>query len=84
MDYKAKYQLWLEDDYFDEDTKNELLAIRDDEKEIDKGGSDNYLLGAVMSGVAVTGYNNYNCNIEKYSGEEIPNDCDKPQNIFEF
>ena len=35
MDYKAKYQLWLEDDYFDAETKNELLAIRDDEKEIE-------------------------------------------------
>ena len=35
MDYKAKYQLWLEDNYFDAETKNELLSIRDDEKEIE-------------------------------------------------
>ncbi|MED9904760.1 MAG: phospho-sugar mutase [Lachnospiraceae bacterium] len=35
MCYKNKFQFWLEDNYFDEDTKNELLAIRNDEKEIE-------------------------------------------------
>ena len=35
MDYQSKYQFWLENDYFDEDTKKELSAIRDDEKEIE-------------------------------------------------
>ncbi|MBO5165823.1 MAG: phospho-sugar mutase [Lachnospiraceae bacterium] len=35
MDYQSKYQFWLENDYFDEDTKKELAAIRDDEKEIE-------------------------------------------------
>ncbi len=34
MEYKSKFQFWLENDYFDEDTKKELLAIRD-EKEIE-------------------------------------------------
>lgn len=35
MDYQSKYQFWLENDYFDEDTKKELAAIRDDEKKIE-------------------------------------------------
>ncbi len=34
MDFKEMYRFWCEDDYFDAATKAELLAIRDDEKEI--------------------------------------------------
>jgi phosphoglucomutase len=33
-DYKKEYEFWLENDYFDEDTKDQLLAIKDDETEI--------------------------------------------------
>ncbi len=35
MAYMDEFKFWLEDDYFDQETKNELLAIRDDEKEIE-------------------------------------------------
>lgn len=35
MSYKEQFEFWLADDYFDEATKNELLAIRNDEKEIE-------------------------------------------------
>jgi len=35
MNYKEQFDFWLNDDYFDEGTKNELLAIRNDEKEIE-------------------------------------------------
>ena len=35
MDYMSKFQFWLDNEYFDEDTKQELLAIRNDEKEIE-------------------------------------------------
>lgn len=35
MNYKEQYDFWLEDDYFDQDTKNELLAIRNDEGEVE-------------------------------------------------
>lgn len=35
MNYKDQYQFWLEDDYFDEKTKEELRAIANDEKEIE-------------------------------------------------
>jgi len=31
MGYMDEFKFWLEDDYFDQDTKNELLAIKDDE-----------------------------------------------------
>ena len=33
-DYMKIYEQWLADPYFDEDTKNELRAIADDENEI--------------------------------------------------
>ncbi len=35
MGYKEEFQFWLEDDYFDQDTKNELLAIRNNEAEVE-------------------------------------------------
>ena len=35
MDYKKEYEKWLESDYFDAATTAELLAIKDDEKEIE-------------------------------------------------
>lgn len=35
MSYKDEYQFWLEDAYFDAETKAELKAIADDEKEIE-------------------------------------------------
>ncbi|HAN10734.1 MAG TPA: phosphoglucomutase [Clostridiales bacterium] len=36
MDYRGKYEFWLTSDFTDEDTKNELRAIKDDEKEIEE------------------------------------------------
>lgn len=35
MSYMEEFYFWLEDDYFDQDTKNELLAIRNDKGEIE-------------------------------------------------
>jgi phosphoglucomutase len=35
MSYRDKYEEWLENDYFDEETKQELRAIADDEEEIE-------------------------------------------------
>ena len=35
MGYKEEYAFWLEDSYFDQETKNELLAIKDNETEIE-------------------------------------------------
>lgn len=36
MGYMEEFNFWLEDDYFDRDTKNELLAIRNDQSEIEE------------------------------------------------
>lgn len=35
MDYIKKYNSWLENPYYDEDTKKELLKIRGNEREIE-------------------------------------------------
>ena len=35
MSFMDEFKFWLEDDYFDQATKNELLAIRNDEGEIE-------------------------------------------------
>ena len=34
MDYKARYEEWISNSYFDEDTRAELESIKEDEKEI--------------------------------------------------
>ncbi|MGN0405812.1 MAG: phospho-sugar mutase [Bariatricus sp.] len=36
MNAKETYEFWMKDTYFDEDTKKELAAIADDEKEIEE------------------------------------------------
>ncbi len=36
MSYMDEYRFWLEDDYFDQSTKDELLAISGNEKEIEE------------------------------------------------
>ena len=36
MGFMEDYKFWLEDDYFDQETKNELLAIRNDATEIEE------------------------------------------------
>jgi anaerobic dimethyl sulfoxide reductase subunit A len=56
----------------------------DEEKQVDRGGADNVLCGPVVSGMGVTGYNNYNCNYEKYDGEPLIPDVEKPQRIIEL
>ena len=35
MDYLKEYQKWCEGEVFDEETKKELLSIKDDGKEIE-------------------------------------------------
>ena len=35
MSYMEQFNFWVEDSYFDEATKKELLEIKDNEKEIE-------------------------------------------------
>ena len=35
MDYREQFDFWLNDDYFDENTKKELMAIRNNDKEVE-------------------------------------------------
>lgn len=35
MDYMKQYRIWCEDTYFDENTRNELMALKGQEKEIE-------------------------------------------------
>ena len=40
MGYKENYESWLNNPYFDEDTRNELKSIEGNEKEIEDRSSD--------------------------------------------
>lgn len=50
----------------------------DEEKGIDKAGTDNILCGPITSNMGVSGYNNYVCNYKKYEGEPLTPDYLKP------
>lgn len=50
---------------------------------VDRGGMDNVLCGQVTSGMGTSGYNNYNCNYEKYDGEALVPDCKLGQRAVE-
>ncbi len=56
----------------------------DEEAGIDKAGADNYLTGNDISGCGVTGYNNGNCNFEKWDGEELEDDWHLPHRLVTF
>lgn len=56
----------------------------DEETGIDRAGADNYLTGNDISGSGVTPYNNLNCNIEKYDGPALVDDCDVEQRIVKL
>lgn len=56
-----------------------------DEDEInDLAGADNVLCGTIGDGMTVSGYNNYNVNYEKFDGEALVPDCERPQRIIEL
>lgn len=56
----------------------------DEEEEVCLAGADNVLVGFDMSGSGVSGYNNINVNFEKYDGEALVPDCERPQRIIEL
>ena len=55
-----------------------------EETGIDEGGADNFLIGNDISGGGVTGYNNNNCNFEKYTGTPIEDDCNTDMRIVDL
>lgn len=54
----------------------------DPETGIDRGGADNILRGGVSTGAGLSGFNSCICNIEKYDGEPLHNDVDKPRLVM--
>ena len=62
MDYKAIYEEWLSNPYFDEATKAELRAIADDDKEI-KERIDKELEFGTASLSEISGAGNNRMNI---------------------
>ncbi|MCQ2502290.1 MAG: phospho-sugar mutase [Saccharofermentans sp.] len=61
MDYKKEYELWSTDPFFDEGTRNELISIKDDEKEIEDRFYRNLEFGtAGLRGVLGAGTNRMN------------------------
>lgn len=56
----------------------------DEDKQIDRAGCDNMLVGNVTAGMGTSGYNNFNCNYERYDGEALTPDCELPQRIVEL
>ncbi|SHH34127.1 phospho-sugar mutase [Tepidibacter thalassicus] len=61
MEYLKTYEEWLNNPYFDEETKNELLKIKDDEREIEDRFYKNLEFGtAGLRGVIGSGTNRMN------------------------
>ena len=59
--YQETYQQWLNNDYFDEETKTELLKIQNDEKEIEERFYKNLEFGTGgLRGVIGAGTNRIN------------------------
>ena len=61
MDYRANYDKWIDDIYFDEETRNELRGLSDNEKEIEDRFYKNLEFGtAGLRGVIAAGTNRIN------------------------
>jgi phosphoglucomutase len=61
MNYQEIYKEWIENSYFDEDTRNELIAIKDDENEIQERFYKNLEFGtAGLRGIIGAGTNRIN------------------------
>jgi anaerobic dimethyl sulfoxide reductase subunit A len=56
----------------------------DEEKEIDRGGCDNYLTGAIHDRSIFGAFNSLICSIEKYNEIVLEDDVDVEQAIFDF
>lgn len=74
MDYKAIYQSWLDNTYFDEETKAELRAIADDENEIKEHFYMDLEFGtAGLRGVIGAGTNRMNIYVVRKTTQGLAN-----------
>lgn len=74
MNYKDKYKEWLEGTYFDEATKKELEAIKEDEKEIEDRFYTELEFGtAGLRGVMGAGTNRMNIYIIRKATQGLAN-----------
>lgn len=74
MDYKKIYKQWLEDSYFDADTKAELKAIADDDKEIKERFYKELEFGtAGLRGVIGAGTNRMNIYVVRKTTQGLAN-----------
>ncbi|MFN2362755.1 MAG: phospho-sugar mutase [Halarsenatibacteraceae bacterium] len=74
MSYKSKYRDWLLSDYFDEETKEELEAIEDNEKEIEDRFYKNLEFGTGgMRGKMGAGTNRMNKYIVRKATQGLAN-----------
>lgn len=78
MDYKALYEEWLTNPYFDADTKAELEAIKDNEKEIeDRFYMDLEFGTAGLRGVIGAGCNRMNSYVVRRATQGLANYINK-------
>lgn len=74
MSYKEKYEYWLQNPYFDNETKEELLKIKDDDKEIKERFSVELEFGtAGLRGIMGAGTNRINKYIVRKATQGLAN-----------
>jgi phosphoglucomutase len=74
MGYKETYQEWLDNPYFDEDTKAELRAIADDDKEIKERFYTDLEFGtAGLRGIIGAGINRMNIYVVRRATQGLAN-----------
>ena len=74
MSYMDEYRFWLEDSYFDEDTKAELKAIEQNEKEIEDRFYKNLAFGTGgLRGVIGAGSNRMNVYTVRKASQGLAN-----------
>jgi len=74
MNYKQIYEEWMNNPYFDEDTKKELAAIADDEKEIEERFYADLVFGtAGLRGIIGAGINRMNKYVVRRATQGLAN-----------
>ena len=74
MNYRETFEFWLNDDYFDQKTKEELLAIRNKEKEVEDRFYKNLDFGTGgLRGVIGAGTNRMNIYTVRKASQGLAN-----------